>query len=66
MIVQGSDDIWYRGEVLSIDGETFQFFGVDFGFTETVSLTRAREIPEEYLKKANYFGKIDFYFLHQL
>ena len=56
---QGSDDIWYRGEVLSADGEAFKFFGVDFGFTETVSLTRVREIQQEYMKEANFFGKND-------
>ena len=60
VLVQGSDDIWYRGEVLSADGgEAFKFFGVDFGFTETVSLTRVREIQQECMKEANYFGKND-------
>ena len=57
VFVQGSDDIWYRGEVLSVHGETIKFFGVDFGFTETATLTRARDIPKEYMKEANYFGK---------
>ena len=59
VFVQGSDDIWYRAEVLSLDGgsETFEFFGVDFGFTETARLTRARDIPQDYIKEAKYFGK---------
>ena len=57
VFVQGSDDIWYRGEVLSVDGETFKFFGVDFGFTETASLTRARDIQKDHMKEAKYFGK---------
>ena len=57
VFVQASDEIWYRGEVLSVDGDTFKYFGVDFGFTETANFRKARYIRQRRIKEANYFGK---------
>ena len=57
VFVQASDEIWYRGEVLSVDGDTFKYSGVDFSFTETADLRRARDIRQKCLQEASYFGK---------
>ena len=61
VFVQASDNIWYRGEVLSLEVETFKFFGVDFGFTETANLSRARNIQQVDMKETKYFGKMIIY-----
>ena len=61
VFVQASDNIWYRGEVLSLEGETFKFFGVDFGFTETANFSRARNIQQVDMKETKYFGKMIIY-----
>ena len=63
VFVQASDDIWYRGEVLSVDGDTFEYFSVDFGFTETANLRRTRDIRQSSIKETNYFGKTIFFLI---
>ena len=61
MFVKASDNDWYRGEVLSIEGpDHLRFYAVDYGFTELVEKKRVREIPGSLssFKTQHYFGEI--------
>ena len=61
VLVKASDNHWYRGEVISIEGPAhLRFYAVDFGFTELVKKKRVREIQGSLriLKTRHYFGEI--------
>ena len=60
VLVRASDNHWYRGKILAIEGSSdLRFNAVDFGFTEVVQRRRVREIPATLstLQTQHYFGK---------
>jgi len=56
VFAKAKDKIWYRAEVLSIDGPRFTYYAVDFGFIDNADLDEAREIPDDSFKTTNYLA----------
>ena len=61
VLVKASDNNWYRGEILSIEGALhLRCYAGDFGFTTVVGRKRVREIPPSLtsVRTRHYFGEI--------
>ena len=60
VFVKASDNQWYRGKILPMEGSSdVRFYAVEFGFTEVVRRRRVRGIPATlgtFLSR-QYFGK---------
>ena len=63
VFVKSSDNQWYRGKILPMEGfSRVRFYAVEFGFTEVVRRRRVRGIPATLgtFQTRQYFGKYIF------
>ena len=63
VFVKASDNQWYRGEILPMEGSSrVRFYAVEFGFTEVAQRKRVRDIPATLgtFRTRQYFGKYIF------
>ena len=50
------DQLWYRGTILQINGESSEILSLDFGFTENVSIDKLSPITVPSIKATKYWA----------